>query len=76
MPIVTDEDAALQATSSFDSLSAAQQSAKSQIDSMLHAGDGNPFVDIQKLFPLYDVLYFCGRLSGNVEVSWSKRLTL
>jgi hypothetical protein len=76
MPIVTDEEAALRATSSLDSPSAAQQSAKSQIDRLLYADDGNPFVDIHELFPLYDVLYFCGRLSGNVEVSWSKRLTL
>jgi hypothetical protein len=76
MPAVTDEDAALQATSTLDRLSEAQQSAKSQIDRVLHAGDGNPFVDIHELFRLYDVLYFRGRLSGNVEVSWSRRLTL
>ncbi|KAH0542005.1 hypothetical protein FGG08_003554 [Glutinoglossum americanum] len=76
MPIVTDEEAALQAISSFDSPSTPQQSAKSQIDRLLHTDDGNPFVDVHELFPLYDVLYFCGRLSGNVEVSWSKRLTL
>jgi hypothetical protein len=76
MPVVSDEDAALQATSSLDSPSAAQQTAMSQIDLLLRADDGNPFVDIHELFPLYDVLYFRGRLSGNVEVSWSKRLTL
>ncbi|KAI9774312.1 MAG: hypothetical protein M1840_004206 [Geoglossum simile] len=76
MPAVTDEDAALQATATLDCLSEAQQSAQSQIDRVLHAGDGNPFVDIHELFPLYDVLYFRSRLSGNVEVSWSRRLTL
>ncbi|KAH0558398.1 hypothetical protein GP486_004944 [Trichoglossum hirsutum] len=76
MSMVSDEDAALQAASSLDSLSAAQQSAASQIDRLIHSGDGSPFVDIQRLLPLYDVLYFRGRLSGNVEVSWSKRLTL
>ncbi|KAI9787125.1 MAG: hypothetical protein M1839_003360 [Geoglossum umbratile] len=76
MPVVTDEDAAQQVTASLDTPSEAQQSAKAQIDRVLREDDGNPFVDIHELFPLYDVLYFRGRLAGNVEISWSKRLTL
>lgn len=73
MPM-TDEDAALEAISTLDPLSQAQQEAKARIDSIL--GKDGPFVDIHELFELYSVLYFRSLLVRRVDVSWSPRLTL
>ena len=73
MPL-TDEEAALQAISSLDPLSENQQAARASIDSILRSDD--PYVDVHKLFELYNVLYFRSLLLPRVEVSWSSRLTL
>lgn len=73
MPL-TDEDAALDAVSSLESLSDEQQTALRSINAILN--DGEPFVDIHELFRLYDTLYFRQLLSQRVEVLWSPRLTL
>lgn len=70
---VTDEDAAAQAISSFASLSEGQQDAKNDIDKVIASDD--PFIDIHKLFSLYNTLYFRSCLLPRVEVSWSSRLT-
>ncbi|KAK5136597.1 hypothetical protein LTR08_002611 [Meristemomyces frigidus] len=73
MPM-TDEEAALQAISTLDPLSVDQHAAKANIDSTL--GSDDPYVDIHKLFGLYNVLYFRSLLLPRVEVTWSSRLTL
>ncbi|KAK7193472.1 hypothetical protein DPSP01_000034 [Paraphaeosphaeria sporulosa] len=74
MPVVTDEDAALEAIGTLDNLSAEQQQALDAINAIL--GDGEPFVDIHELFGHYNVLYFRKLLLPRVEVLWSPRLTL
>lgn len=74
MPAVTDEDAALQAIGTLESLSAEQQQALDAINAVLC--DGEPFVDIHELFGHYNVLYFRKLLLPRVEVLWSPRLTL
>ena len=71
---ITDEEAAIQAIATLDTLSSEQQDAKEKIDAVLKADD--PFVDIYELFSLYNILYFCSLLLPRVEVSWSPRLTL
>lgn len=71
---VTDEDAALQAIATLESLSDEQKRALEAIHSIL--GDGEPFVDIHELFGYYNVLYFRSLLVPRVEVLWSPRLTL
>lgn len=71
---VTDEDAALQALATLETLSDEQQAALQSINAILR--DGEPFVDVHELFRHYDVLYFRGLLSTRVEVLWSPRLTL
>ncbi|KAF2842202.1 hypothetical protein M501DRAFT_1013560 [Patellaria atrata CBS 101060] len=73
MPI-TDEEVALAAITSLAAFDDNQKRAKMHIDEILN--DGNPFVDIHKLFALYNTLYFRSLLLPSVEVSWSKRLTL
>lgn len=73
MPL-TDEDAAIQAVASLESLSDEQQAALRSINSILY--DGEPFVDVHELFPLYDTLYFRQLLGQRVDVLWSPRLTL
>lgn len=70
----TDEDAAIAAISTLDSLSAEQQSAQSAILSVLNYHD--PFIDIHELFRHYNILYFRSLLTSRVNVSWSPRLTL
>ncbi|KAL5397234.1 hypothetical protein PMIN02_002507 [Paraphaeosphaeria minitans] len=74
MSVVTDEDAALEAIGTLDSLSAEQQQALDAINAILC--DGEPFVDIHELFSHYNVLYFRTLLLPRVEVLWSPRLTL
>lgn len=71
---VTDEDAALQALATLETLSDEQQAALQSINAILR--NGEPFVDVHQLFRHYDVLYFRGLLSTRVEVLWSPRLTL
>lgn len=73
MPI-TDEEAALLAIATLESLSAEQSEAKEKIDSLLATED--PFINIRDLFALYNTLYFRSLLLPRVEVSWSVRLTL
>lgn len=63
------------AITSLDESSAAQQAAEAEIKNILHASH-EPFVDIHKLFALYNTLYFRDVLLPRVEVSWSPRLTL
>jgi hypothetical protein len=75
MPL-SDEDAAALAISALAKLSPEQEAAKTQIDTILKAGDEDSFVDIHELFGLYNVLYFRSLLLPRVEVSWSQRLTL
>ncbi|KAF2267035.1 hypothetical protein CC78DRAFT_566449 [Lojkania enalia] len=71
---VTDEDAALQAMATLETLSDDQTRALKSINTILH--DREPFVDIHELFALYNVLYFRNLLVPRVEVLWSPRLTL
>ncbi|KAK3715001.1 hypothetical protein LTR37_007491 [Vermiconidia calcicola] len=71
---MTDEDAAIQAISTLGTLSEEQQEAKVRIDTILCSDD--PFIDINELFNLYNILYFRSLLLPRVEVSWSPRLTL
>lgn len=71
---ITDEDAAALAISTLDPLSAEQQEAASHIEETLRSDD--PFIDIHKLFALYNTLYFRSLLLPRVQVSWSPRLTL
>jgi hypothetical protein len=73
MPL-TDEDAAIEAVASLESLSDEQQAALRSINTIMH--DGESFVDVYELFRLYDALYFRQLLSQRVEVMWSPRLTL
>ncbi|WPH04767.1 Hypothetical protein R9X50_00766200 [Acrodontium crateriforme] len=73
MPL-TDEDAALLAIATLDPLSDAQVNANNTIKTIIASSD--PFIGINELFSLYDVLYFRSLLSSRVEVSWSARLTL
>ncbi|OCL07058.1 hypothetical protein AOQ84DRAFT_320548 [Glonium stellatum] len=75
MPL-TDEDAALQAIATLDTLSEERKAAQASIYEILHGEDTNPFVDVHKLFGFYNVLYFRSLLLPRVEVSWSPRLTL
>jgi hypothetical protein len=72
--VITDEDAAAQAISNLDPLSVGQQEALSKFKAILNSND--PFIDIHKLFALYNTLYFRSLLLPRVEVSWSPRLTL
>ena len=71
---VTDEDAAIQAIATLDTLSKEQQDAKQQIESALASDE--PFIDIHELFASYNTLYFRSLLLPRVEVSWSARLML
>ncbi|KXS97863.1 hypothetical protein AC578_7645 [Pseudocercospora eumusae] len=71
---VTDEDAAIQAITTFTSPTQEQSDTKAKIDQILASDD--PFIDIHELFGLYDILYFRSVLKPRVEVSWSPRLTL
>lgn len=71
---VTDEDAALQAIATLETLSDDQQHARESINRILE--NGEPFVDIHELFAHYDVLYFRNLLVPRVQVLWSPRLTL
>ncbi|KAK3691797.1 hypothetical protein LTR37_018396 [Vermiconidia calcicola] len=70
----TDEDAALQAIATLDTLSEGQEEAKAKIDAILCSDE--LFVDIHELFNPYNILYFRSLLLPRVEVSWSPRLTL
>ena len=72
--MLTDEDAALQAIATLESLSPEQQEALRAINTIIH--NGEPFVDVHELFAHYDVLYFRKLLLPRVEVLWSPRLTL
>ncbi|KAI9756897.1 MAG: hypothetical protein M4579_003651 [Chaenotheca gracillima] len=72
----TDEDTALEAITKLDPLSDVQLQAKHDVDQMLNSENSDPFVDVEKMFELFDVLYFRGLLKPRVEVLWSKRLTL
>ena len=74
MPHVTDEDAALHALASLDTLSAEQQHALDAVNTILN--DGEPFVDVHVLFGHYNILYFRNLLLPRVDVLWSPRLTL
>jgi hypothetical protein len=71
-----DEDAALAAIATLNDLSEAQQNAQSKIASILHEDGSSPFIDVQELLSLYNILYFRSLLPSRVEVSWSTRLTL
>lgn len=71
---MTDEDAALEAVSSFADLTPEQQLTAQSINSILL--DGEPFVDVHVLFAHYNVLYFRNLLQPSVQVLWSPRLTL
>ncbi|KAF2661356.1 hypothetical protein K491DRAFT_774037 [Lophiostoma macrostomum CBS 122681] len=71
---VTDEDAALEAITTLETPSPAQQKALQSVKDTL--SNDEPFVDIHELFGYYDVLYFRGLLAPRVEVLWSPRLTL
>lgn len=71
---VTDEDAALAAIATLESLSAEQQEALQAINTTIR--NGEPFVDVHELFAYYNVLYFRTLLVPRVEVLWSPRLTL
>ena len=73
MPI-TDEEAAIQAIATLDTLSTEQKEALHAIDVILN--NGEPFVDVFELFGYYDKLYFRNLLVPRVEVIWSPRLTL
>lgn len=73
MPI-TDEEAALQAIATLETLSADQQHALAAVNAILC--DGQPFVDAHVLFAHYNVLYFRSLLLPRVELLWSPRLTL
>jgi fucose 4-O-acetylase-like acetyltransferase len=72
--MLTDEDAALQAISTLEELSAEQQEALKSINTIMN--NGEPFVDVHELFAHYNVLYFRKLLLPRVEVLWSPRLTL
>ncbi|KAF2189737.1 hypothetical protein K469DRAFT_737002 [Zopfia rhizophila CBS 207.26] len=74
MPPITDEDAALQAIATLETLSEERRDALSAINKILN--NGEPFVDIHELFGYYNVLYFRKLLVPRVEVMWSPRLTL
>jgi hypothetical protein len=71
---VTDQDAALAAVATLETLSPEQEDALKKINAILH--NGEPFVDIHELFALFDILYFRKLLLPRVEVVWSPRLTL
>ncbi|KAF2120623.1 SprT-like family-domain-containing protein [Lophiotrema nucula] len=71
---VTDEDAAIHAIATLETLSEEQTSALASINNLLT--NDEPFVDIHELFGYYDVLYFRKLLVPRVEVIWSPRLTL
>jgi len=71
---VTDEDAALTAITTLHDPSPEQYYAKAEVESILASDD--PFIDIHRLFALYNTLYFRSLLLPRVEVSWSSRLTL
>jgi hypothetical protein len=71
---VTDEDAALTAIATLETLSAEQQEALNAVKIITH--NGEPFVDVHELFAHYNVLYFRKLLLPRVEVIWSPRLTL
>ena len=73
---VTDEEAALQAISTLDPLSKEQNTALDQVNHLLYRDQGNPHIDIHKLFHLFNIIYFRNLLLPRVEVSWSSRLTL
>jgi len=80
MPNFTDEEAADLAISTINNsvptqkqltaLAYVEQSIRSQIH------QEHCFVDIQRAFESYDVLYFRGMLAGKVDVGWSRRMTL
>ncbi|KAF2002944.1 hypothetical protein P154DRAFT_520698 [Amniculicola lignicola CBS 123094] len=70
----TDEDAAITAIGTLETLSEAQKTALAAINTVLR--NDEPFVDIHVLFGHYNVLYFRGLLVPRVEVLWSPRLTL
>ncbi|KAF2793049.1 hypothetical protein K505DRAFT_245312 [Melanomma pulvis-pyrius CBS 109.77] len=71
---VTDEDAAMAAILSLETLTQEQQEALAAVSKILH--NDEPFVDIHELFGHYNVLYFRNLLVPRVEVLWSPRLTL
>lgn len=71
---VTDEDAALAAVATLETLSPEQSEALKSINAILH--NGEPFVDIHELFAHFNILYFRKLLLPRVEVIWSPRLTL
>ncbi|KAJ8105541.1 hypothetical protein OPT61_g10112 [Boeremia exigua] len=70
----TDEDAALLAITTLEPLSTEQRAALHAINAIVN--NGEPFVDVHKLFACYDKLYFRNLLVPRVEVIWSPRLTL
>jgi fucose 4-O-acetylase-like acetyltransferase len=72
--MLTDEDVALQAVATLETLSVEQQEALKAINTITH--NGEPFVDVHELFAHYNVLYFRKLLLPRVEVLWSPRLTL
>lgn len=71
---VTDEDAAMAAILSLETLTQEQRKALAAVNKILH--NDEPFVDIHELFGHYNVLYFRNLLVPRVEVLWSPRLTL
>ena len=70
----TEEDAALAAIATLDSLCDAQLHAQIAIQGALSTQD--PFVDVHELFGHYSVLYFRSLLVPRVNVFWSPKLTL
>ncbi|KAF8469650.1 SprT-like family-domain-containing protein [Kalaharituber pfeilii] len=79
MPTVSDDEAAELAISSISSPPSPKQLTalkyiEENILSQVH--QEHFFVDIQKAFQAYDVLYFTGALTGKVDVGWSARMTL
>ncbi len=71
---VTDQDAALAAVATLEKLSPDQADALTSINAI--RDNGEPFVDIQELLALFNVLYFRKLLLPRVQVVWSPRLTL
>lgn len=74
MPANTEQDQAMQAIATMESLSTEQTQSLDAINQILKSSE--PFVDVHELFAHYNVLYFRGVLLPRVEVSWSSRLTL
>ena len=79
MPTLTDEEAADLAIAAISVPPTSKQLSalryvEQNVLSQIH--QEHCFVDLQRAFESYDVLYFRGALVGNVDVGWSSRMTL